>query len=138
MGAELLSLRGYQKDLIAKTYHSLAEGNRRVLTVAPCGSGKSYMFAKMVADSRRTEVLILTHRGELLNQHKALLETLGLKNWRVGMVMTEANRLGKYKKPGLIVADEAHLSLANSWQKVIEYYNVPTVGLTATPVRLSP
>ena len=137
MGAELLSLRGYQKDLIAKTYHSLAEGNRRVLTVAPCGSGKSYMFAKMVADSRRTEVLILTHRGELLNQHKALLEALGLKNWRIGMVMTEANRLGKYKKPGLIVADEAHLSLANSWQKVIEYYNVPTVGLTATPVRLT-
>ena len=94
------------------------------------------MFAKMVADATRSEVLILTHRGELKNQHEALLTGLGLKNWRVGMVMTEANRLGRYKKPGLIVADEAHLSMANSWQKVIEYYDTFTIGLTATPCRL--
>lgn len=132
----MVELRGYQKDLLAKTYHSIAQGNRRVLTVAPCGSGKSYMFAKMVADATRSEVLILTHRAELKAQHEALLNKLGLKGWRVGMVMTEANRLGKYKKPGLIVADEAHLSMANSWQKVIEYYDTFTIGLTATPCRL--
>ena len=131
----VLNLRGYQKDLMAKTYHSLAAGNRRVLTVAPCGSGKSYMFAKMVADSR-SDVLILTHRQELKNQHEELLRGLELKNFRVAMVMTEANKLGKYKKPNLIVADEAHLSMANSWQKVIEYYDTFTVGFTATPVRL--
>lgn len=94
------------------------------------------MFAKMVADATRSEVLILTHRAELKAQHEALLKGLGLKGWRVAMVMTEANRLGKYKKPGLIVADEAHLSMANSWQKVIEYYDTYTIGLTATPVRL--
>ena len=104
-----------------------------MLTVAPCGSGKSYMFAKMIADSR-SDVLILTHRQELKNQHEELLRGLGLKNFRVAMVMTEANRLGKYKKPNLIVADEAHLSMANSWQKVIEYYDTFTVGFTATPV----
>ena len=94
------------------------------------------MFAKMVADATRSEVLILTHRAELKAQHEALLKGLGLKGFRVSMVMTESNRLGKYKRPGLIVADEAHLSMANSWQKVIEYYDTYTIGLTATPCRL--
>lgn len=94
------------------------------------------MFAKMVADSR-SDVLILTHRQELKNQHEELLQSLGLKNYRIAMIMTEAHRLGRYKRPNLIVADEAHLSMANSWQKVIEYYDTYTVGLTATPVRLT-
>jgi superfamily II DNA or RNA helicase len=52
------------------------------------------------------------------------------------MIMTEANRLGKYPKPALIITDEAHLSRSNSWVKVLEYYDTFVVGFTATPVRL--
>lgn len=99
------------------------------------GSGKSYLFAEMI---RRTvgEVLVLTHRQELKQQHEQLLRDLGIKNARVAMIMTEANRLGKYDTPALIVADEAHLSRSNSWVKVIDHYDTWTVGLTATPIRL--
>ena len=82
------------------------------------------------------EVLILIHRQELKQQHEQLLRDLGITNARVSMILTEANRLGKYKKPSLIIADEAHLSRSNSWVKVIEYYDTFTVGLTATPCRL--
>lgn len=79
---------------------------------------------------------MLTHRQELKRQHEKLLSDLGITNARVSMILTEANRLGQYPKPSLIIADEAHLSRSNSWMKVIEYYNTYTVGMTATPCRL--
>ena len=52
------------------------------------------------------------------------------------MVLTEANRLGQYQRPALIITDEAHLSRSYTWMKVLDYYNTYTVGFTATPVRL--
>ena len=79
---------------------------------------------------------MLTHRQELKDQHEKLFRNLGIENVRVAMILTEANRLGQYSTPALVVADEAHLSRSNSWMRVIEYYNTWTVGLTATPVRL--
>jgi superfamily II DNA or RNA helicase len=84
----------------------------------------------------RGDALVLTHRQELKEQHETLFRNLGIENARVAMVLTEANRLGQYKTPSLIVADEAHLSRSNSWMKVIRHYNTWTVGFTATPVRL--
>ena len=128
-------LRDYQQSLFEKTSEAFKRGYRRPLVVAPCGAGKSYLFAEMI---RRThgEVLVLTHRQELKQQHEDLLRSLGITNARVAMVLTEYNRLGKYQTPALIVTDEAHLSRSNSWQKVIEYYDTYTVGFTATPIRL--
>ena len=108
------------------------------MIVSPCGSGKSYLFAKM-AEQAKGNVLILTHRRELLEQHTKLLKKLGV--WdegkiRISMVLTEANRLGQHHAPRLILLDEAHLSRSNSWIKIINYYNTFCVGFTATPVRL--
>ena len=130
-----MQLRDYQQDLYIKTVNAFKRGYRRPLVVAPCGAGKSYLFSEMV---HRTdgEVLILVHRQELKQQHEKLLSDLGITNARVSMILTEANRLGQYEKPSLIIADEAHLSRSNSWVKVIEYYDTFTVGLTATPIRL--
>ena len=128
-------LRDYQQELYRGTVEAFKQGFRRPLVVAPCGAGKSYLFAEMIRRTRG-EALVLTHRQELKAQHEALLQELGIHNARVAMVLTEANRLGQYPKPALIVTDEAHLSRSNSWMKVIEYYNTFTVGFTATPVRL--
>lgn len=128
-------LRDYQQDLYRKTADAFKQGYYRPLVVAPCGAGKSYLFAEMIRRTRG-EVLVLTHRQELKQQHEELLHKLGITNARVAMVLTEYNRLGKYPTPALIVTDEAHLSRSNSWQKVIEYYNTYTVGFTATPIRL--
>ena len=128
-------LRDYQQELLSKTVTAFKHGYRRPLVVAPCGAGKSYLFAEMI---RRTkgEALVLTHRQELRDQHSTLFESLGINNARIAMIQTEANRLGQYPTPALIVADEAHLSRSNSWMKVIEHYDTWTVGLTATPIRL--
>lgn len=131
-----MKLRNYQQDLLVKTVEAFMLGRRRPLVVAPCGAGKSYLFADMV---RRTAggVLVLTHRTELQQQHTQLLRELGLADRaRVSCILTEANRLGSYPKPALLIADEAHLSRSTSWVKVIEHYDTYTVGLTATPIRL--
>ena len=128
-------LRDYQQDLYDKTVEAMRKGYRRPLVVAPCGAGKSYLFAEMIRNTKG-EALVLTHRQELLRQHEELLANLGITNARVAMIMTEANRLGDYPTPAVIIADEAHLSRSNSWMKVIEYYDTYTIGFTATPCRL--
>lgn len=130
-----MELRSYQLDLFQKTQSAFLQGYRRPLVVAPCGAGKSYLFAEMVRRTRG-EALVLTHRQELKEQHEALFRKLGITNARVAMILTEANRLGQYPAPALIVTDEAHLSRSNSWLKVIRHYDTWTVGFTATPVRL--
>lgn len=128
-------LRDYQLDLYRKTQDAFRAGHKRPLVVAPCGAGKSYLFAEMIR-STDGEVLVLTHRQELKDQHEELLKNLAVTNARVAMILTEANRLGQYPTPTLIIADEAHLSRSNSWMKVIRHYDTWTVGLTATPIRL--
>ena len=98
------------------------------------GAGKSYIFAKM-AERANGPVLVLTHRRELLDQTGQLFREHGI-DARVEMILTEANRLGQYERPALIITDEAHLSRSNSWMKVLDHYNTFTVGFTATPIRL--
>lgn len=131
----MIELRDYQRDLYNKARAEFIAGHKRVLVTAPCGAGKSYLFAAM-AEQTRGEVLILTHRRELLEQTSALLRDNGITNARTAMILTEANHLGEHDKPALIITDEAHLSLSNSWQTVLDYYDAPTVGFTATPIRL--
>ena len=128
-------LRDYQQELYDKTVAAFKQSYKRPLVVAPCGAGKSYLFAEMIRRTRG-EVLVLTHRQELKQQHEELFRKLNIQNARVAMILTEANRLGQYQKPPLIVTDEAHLSRSNSWMRVIQHYDTWTVGFTATPVRL--
>lgn len=122
-------LRPYQRELYDSALRSLAV-HRRTLVVAPCGSGKSYIFAEL-CHACKGKVLILTHRRELLQQHRDLIDDA-----RIEMVFTEKNHLDPSQRPDLLIVDEAHLSAANTWRKVIDYYDTYTVGFTATPERL--
>ena len=128
-------LREYQQDIYNRVAAAFRQGYIRPLVVAPCGAGKSYIFAEM-ARNTKGNVLLLTHRQELKEQHEELFRSLGVTNVRVAMILTEANCHDKYERPALIITDEAHLSRSNSCVKVIDYYNTYTVGFTATPVRL--
>ena len=131
----MIDLRDYQRDLYNRAAAEFVAGHKRVLVVAPCGAGKTYLFAAMAQRCREGTPLILTHRRELLDQTTALLREHGIKA-RVAMILTEANHLGEHGTPPLIITDEAHLSMSDSWQKVLDYYDCPTVGFTATPIRL--
>lgn len=134
-----MQLRDYQLKLYEKVQNSFKNKNKRVLVVAPAGAGKSYIFAKMCETaSKKGEVLILIHRLELKKQHIELFRKLNisLENIRIESVFTEVNNLDKHTKPVLIILDEAHLSKAKSWEKVVQYYDTYTIGFTASPVRL--
>ena len=128
-------LRDYQQDLYDKTVSSFRQGYRRPLVVAPCGAGKSYLFAEMALRTNGT-VLVLVHRNELKQQHQKLFKKLGITNARINTYQTENKRLGTYETPRLLIVDEAHLSRSNTWQSVVEYYNTYTVGFSATPCRM--
>ena len=135
-----ITLYDYQNDLYVRSQLSFKAGNRRVLIVAPCGAGKSYLFLKMCesAVNKGNKVLVLVHRKELAEQHRQLFKDNGLEtdSIRVALFWSEANRLGKYETPDLIIADEAHW-IPNTLRKVLDYYNCRVVALTATPCRLS-
>lgn len=129
-----IQLRDYQQTLYQRTREAFRYG-KRVLVVAPCGAGKSYIFSAM-AQNTKGDVLVLVHRRELKEQHEKLFQDLKITNARVETYQTERNRLGQYTKPKLLIVDEAHLSRSRGWSEIVEYYDTFTVGLTATPVRL--
>lgn len=133
------ALRDYQIDIFNKATDAFRNGGKGVCCVLPCRSGKSYIMAEMIKRARGN-VLVLAHRHTLINQHKELLQSLGVltDNVRVESVFTEASRLGRYShnEVDLIIIDEAHLSEAMSYRKVCEYYDCKRVLFTATPARL--
>ena len=129
-----MQLRDYQQTLYESTRQAFRNG-KRVLVVAPCGAGKSYIFSAM-AQNTKGDVLVLVHRRELKEQHEKLFRDLGITNARVNTYQTERNRLGQYQTPKLLIVDEAHLSRSRGWSEIVEYYDTYTVGLTATPIRL--
>ena len=65
-------------------------------------------MARMIKGAKGN-VLVLAHRHTLINQHKELLESLGVltEKVRVESVFTEASRLGRYEKDSvsLIIID---------------------------------
>ena len=134
-----MKLRDYQQDIFDKATQAFKGGAKGICCVLPCRSGKSYIMARMIKGAKG-KVLVLAHRHTLINQHKDLLESLGVltDNVRVESVFTEASRLGKYARNevDLIIIDEAHLSEAMSYRKVCEYYDCKRVLFTATPARL--
>ena len=65
-----MELRPYQKESRAAVFEQWGSGSRRTLRVLPTGCGKTIVFAKITEDCVRNgdRVLILAHRGELLEQ----------------------------------------------------------------------
>lgn len=67
MGQEL---RRYQQQARERIHAEWENGHTRTLLVLPTGTGKTIVFASVAADQVRAghRVLILAHRGELLEQ----------------------------------------------------------------------
>ena len=127
-----MTLRAYQQDMYDKAREALKTHNG-VCCVLPCRSGKSWIMKAMVesACKKGNKVLILAHRNLLISQHKQVI-----KNCRIASVYTEVNHLGEYEQPQLIIIDEAHISGAESYRKVCEFYKCKRVLFTATAKRL--
>ncbi|MGN0666457.1 MAG: DEAD/DEAH box helicase [Huintestinicola sp.] len=137
-----MQLRDYQEKAIADIHSAWVHGFRRPCAVMPCGAGKSYTAAEIArrTTAKGNRVLFLVHRQELCSQIFDTFSGYGVDMLRceVGMVQTVCRRLERTPPPSLIITDENHHCLAQSYRKIYDYFSdAYCVGFTATPVRLN-
>lgn len=151
-------LRPYQTQSIQAIEDEWEKGRRKTLLVLPTGCGKTIVAAYLT--KRRVDagerVLILAHRGELLEQaadklarstglacavEKAESTSVGrFESVVVGSVQTlmrqsRLDALGQTRFSTIIV-DEAHHALSGSYRAVLDYFSgAKVLGVTATPDR---
>lgn len=154
-----MELRPYQQEAREAIFNEwTTKGVNKTLLVLPTGCGKTIVFAKVAEDCVRNgdRVLILAHRGELLEQaadklNKAIglgcamekAEHTCLGSWYrivVGSVQTlqRPKRLTQFSRDyfDTIIIDEAHHCISDGYQSVLNYFNTAKVlGVTATPDR---
>lgn len=153
-----MELRPYQQEAKESIFEEWDKGVKKTLLVLPTGCGKTIVFAKVTEECVRQgkRVLIMAHRGELLEQASDKIEKatgLGsalekaehtcIGSWFrvvVGSVQTlqNVNRLKKFSTDyfDTIIIDEAHHCLSDSYQRVLQYFaDAEVLGVTATPDR---
>lgn len=136
-----MALREYQTSLINKLYEAWNNGYKAPCIVLPCGGGKSVITAEIAKKhtDKNKSVLFLVHRRELVEQIENTFAEWGVNMLmcQIGMVQTISRRLKTISVPNLIITDENHHSLANSYKRIYDYFSdVKRVGVTATPERL--
>lgn len=153
-----MKLRDYQQEARMAIQKEWEDGKQKTLLVLPTGTGKTIVFSKVIEDrvKKGERVLVLAHRGELLDQAADKLEqSTGLKTATekaeqtslnsffrvvVGSVQTmmREKRLSKFDVDffDTIIIDEAHHSISDSYQRVLHHFEGANVlGVTATPDR---
>ena len=153
-----MELRPYQQQAKDAIFSEWENGIKKKLLVLPTGCGKTIVFAKVAEECVKggSRVLILAHRGELLDQaadkigkstglgcatEKAEQTCLG--SWFrivVGSVqsMMREKRLNQFPNDyfNTIIIDEAHHCISDSYQKVLRHFpDAEVLGVTATPDR---
>ena len=154
----MIELRYYQKEAIQAIVEDYKEVDR-TLIVSATGTGKTLTFnslAKKYADEGK-KVLILAHRGELLSQaeekYRMIDEDVEIAfeqgtnrahdtehNVIIASVQSlyREERLKKYPNNffDLIIVDEAHHAMADTYQTIFNYFlTAKVLGVTATPSR---
>ena len=154
----MTELRPYQEAAREAIEKEWASGNKRTLLVLPTGTGKTVVFSKVAEDQvmAGNRVLILAHRGELLDQAADKLyrmtglrssvekaDQTALGSWNrvtVGSVQSlqREARLERFDPDyyGTIIIDEAHHAITDGYRRIIDYFQDANVlGVTATPDR---
>lgn len=152
-----MELRSYQQEAKESVFQEWGKVDRTLL-VLPTGCGKTIVFAKVTEDCVRQgkRVLILAHRGELLEQASdKIAKATGLRcavekaeetclgSWfrvTVGSVqsMQREKRLAQFPEDyfGTIIVDEAHHCISDGYQRVLMHFpQAKVLGVTATPDR---
>lgn len=152
-----MELRPYQQKAREAVFEQWDTVDKTLL-VLPTGCGKTIVFAKISEDCVRMgkRVLILAHRGELLQQAADKIrnttgllcstekaEQTSIGSWyriTVGSVQTlqRDKRLLRFNPEyfDTIIIDEAHHCLSDGYQHVLQHFpHAKVLGVTATPDR---
>lgn len=150
-------IRAYQELCIEQVRQAILAGHRKILVVAPTGSGKTVIAAQIVklAAEKFNRSMFLAHRRELVNQCAGKLVSFGVDHGilmagefpygaadvqvaSIDTVRARCITTNKMPLPNsdVVVVDEAHRSLAPTYITLINHYGDRVViGLTATPIR---
>lgn len=154
----MFQLRPYQAEAKQAILNAWDEGFRKTLLVLPTGCGKTVVFSSVAEDqvNKGHRVLIMAHRGELLEQAADKLRSAsGLESVlekaessclgsslpvTVGSVqsLAQEKRLARFPQDYFqdIIVDEAHHCLSDSYQRVLDHFpDANILGVTATPDR---
>ena len=148
-----ISLRPYQQQLIDDVGYEYSEGRRRVCAVAPCGAGKTIMTAWMARGTALSgrRAIFMVHRQELIEQTSATFTAMGIRHGliaagaakeydlpvQIASVQTLIHRLSQVQVPDLLICDECHHIVANTYRKIVDQFSSSYVlGVTATPERI--
>lgn len=148
----MIKLRDYQESIIESVRKEFGRGKKRVCLQLPTGAGKTILSAFMIkgALSKGLRVLFLVHLKELIDQTSEKLTMLDIDHGliaagekprradcQLAMMQTYVRRMHGLTEPDLIIVDECHRAMGNTYQKIINAYpNAKVLGLTATPQRL--
>ncbi|NDG76165.1 MAG: ATP-dependent helicase, partial [Synechococcaceae bacterium WB8_1B_136] len=148
----MIELRPRQHQAIADVRAAFASGYRAPVLVAPTGAGKTFTAIEIVrlTIARGRSVWFLAHLREILDDTSGRLTAAGISHSsiRAGrssdysqlvqvVAVQTAVRRQRLPRPGLIIVDECHLAVANSYRQVIAAAGSPRLlGLTGTPQRL--
>ena len=147
-----ITLRPRQEQALADLRRAYAEGSRAPILRAATGFGKTTVAAEIVrqAVAKGRNVWFLAHLKEILDDTTDRLLRAGIEhgqiragrsvNYRVPVqvvaVQTAVRRSG-LPRPDLVIVDECHLAVANTYRQVLEAAGWPLLlGLTGTPERL--
>jgi DNA repair protein RadD len=150
-------LRPYQANVVDQVEHAIANGQRRIILVAPTGSGKTIIAGEIIErfSSRYRPVLVLAHRKEIIEQTSRKLHIRNISHGiiksgfsprpmervqvaSVATLWVRAMRSDAMTLPAadLLIVDECHHATATTWRKIIAAYpDAVLLGLTATPCR---
>jgi DNA repair protein RadD len=157
-----MKLRDYELKAVRELPRLLRK-HRRVVAVAPTGSGKTVIAAALVRAMRGKRALWLAHRIELLKQALEQLIAAGVPASSLGLLagigsveLRDGTRIGQNENASIIVAsvdmfrggrevprcelivvDEAHRTMAATYRGILDQRpRAQVLGLTATPWRL--
>lgn len=152
--ASEIQLYDDQLEFVHNLRAAYKNGNQSVLGVASTGMGKTIVSAYIAKSAWKSgkRVWFVCHRKNLLHQTSVAFWSLniphgqiasGRRNSRmpvqVATIGTLGNRLEKMKAPDLLIVDEAHLAMAETWKKVVKWAidnGSLILGNSATPERL--
>lgn len=151
-----MQLRPYQETALVAVRDSYRRGHRHVLVVMPTGTGKTVLFAE-ISRLAKGPVLVLAHRQELVEQARekisawcddvVAVEMAGRRDLTrpngqrpkitVASVQTMSRRRHHVPRDAfrIVVIDEAHHSVADSYQGIVDHFDAHVLGVTATPDR---
>lgn len=149
----MTGLRPRQIKAIDDLRAAYSNGFRAPVLVAPTGFGKTHTTAVVVRSAleRGKRVWFMAHLREILEDTSRKLYAESIRHGLIlaGMpcdlrhqvqvvsVQTAARRIHRLPHPDLLIIDEAHLAVADTYRKVIDGTGSPLLLLlTATPERL--